>query len=321
MKNKVLICGASGYIGRNIYRDMEQNGQYEVYGTYLNGQNWNGKLIRADLTDISDLQMLFSEKWNTIVNAAAITGGYGAILANPLNYIPENTVLNTRLGQFSVRNKVPFFIFMSCCVLYPQFLGRPVTETDEVFNVENGLHSEYFGSAWMKLQAENLYRYLSQKSDTKFTIVRHSNIFGEDDNYDSKRSHVMAATIDKILRANDGDEIIIWGEGKEKRDFLFVREMTEFIRLAIRDLEKRESGFEVYNVGAGTSHSIKEIVELVASTAGKKLKINFDKSKPTINSELELNIKKAESLGWSPNLSINESIKLTIAWYKDHILH
>ena len=319
-KPKILVCGASGFIGRNIFEDLSKNGKFNVFGTYFQSKPRDkSRLFKVNLTSKEQVGVLMGMRWDCVIHAAAVTDGYLAVSANPAKYIAANIIMNTLLGEAAFKFRVPHFIFMSCTTLYPHFLNRPVVEDDTVFTPEQ-LHPKYFGGAWVKLSAENIYQYFSVLGDTKFTIVRHSNIYGPHDKFDLDRGHVLAATIHKIMQAADGGIVAIWGEGKEKRDFFHISELARFIRLAMADLQKRDSKFEVYNVGLGASISIRDMAELVLRLSGKSLKIEFDASKPTVQSELVLSIEKAKIIGWQPLYSLTEGIAQTIGWYRKNVL-
>lgn len=321
-KPKILVCGASGFIGRNIFEDLSKSGKFDVFGTYFRSKPLTldkSRLFKVNLISKKQTEALIGDGWDCIIHSAAVTDGYLAVSANPAKYIADNVVMNAILGEAAFKFRIPHFIFMSCTVLYPHFFDRPVTEEDAVFKPED-LHPKYFGGAWVKLSAENIYRYFSTLGNTKFTIVRHSNIYGPHDKFDLDRGHVLAATIHKIMQATDNGTVTIWGEGKEKRDFLHISDLTRFVRLAMADLQRRNSKFEVYNVGLGASISIRNMAESVLYLSGKSLKINFDTSKPAVQSELVLNIKKAKTIGWQPSPSLAEGIAQTIGWYRKNVL-
>lgn len=320
-KPKVLVCGASGFIGRNIFEDLLKSDELDVFGTFHRKKfSDTPRLLQVDLTSWEKVERLLTDRdWGCVIHAAAVTDGYLAVSANPAKYIAANIIMNTLLGEAAFKFRVPHFIFMSCTTVYPHFLNRPVTEDDTVFTPEQ-LHPKYFGGAWVKLSTENVYRYFSTIGDTKFAIIRHSNIYGPHDKFDLDRGHVLAATIHKIMQAANGGTVTIWGEGKEKRDFLHVSGLVRFVRLATANLQKRGSKFEVYNVGLGASISIRDMAELVLRLSGKSLKIEFDASKPSVQSELVLNIEKAKIIGWQPLSSLTEGIAQTIDWYQRNIL-
>jgi nucleoside-diphosphate-sugar epimerase len=118
------------------------------------------------------------------------------------------------------------------------------------------------------------------------------------------------------MNANEGSEIVVWGQGNEERDLLYVSDLVDFLECS---LEKQKSKFEIFNAGYGSSISVKKLVERVIAHSGKNVGIRYDLSKPSINTKLCLDITKAKSLlGWAPKISIDEGIKKTIKWYKNY---
>ncbi|MBA7709866.1 dTDP-glucose 4,6-dehydratase [subsurface metagenome] len=110
---------------------------------------------------------------------------------------------------------------------------------------------------------------------------------------------------------------MVWGAGEEERDLLYVSDLVKFVELAIG---KQESAFELYNAGYGSSISVKDLVAKIIKSSGKNLKIEHDLTKPSIKTKLFLDTTKAKSsLGWSPEVSLDEGIRKTIDWYRMNI--
>ena len=197
-----------------------------------------------------------------------------------------------------------------------QSSDKPLKEDD--FDANKEMHPRYFGVGWTKVYIEKMCEFYSRISSTKYTVVRHSNIFGPYDKFDLERSHVFGATMTKVMTAKDGGKIVVWGTGEEERDLLYVSNLIDFVDLAIK---KQKNKFELFNVGCGYSISIKDLVQKIIKYSGKKLEIEYDLSKPTIKTKLCLDTSKAKKLlGWTPKISLDEGIKRTIDWYKLNLL-
>jgi nucleoside-diphosphate-sugar epimerase len=176
----------------------------------------------------------------------------------------------------------------------------------------------YFGVGWTKVYIEKMCEFYSSLGRTKHTVIRHSNTYGPHDKYDLEKSHMFGATIAKVMNAKDRDEIVVWGDGSTERDLLYVDDVVDFIEKAI---SKQQSKYKLYNVGYGSSFSVKEIVEKIIKFSGKELKMNFDLTKPAIKTKLALLSHKAETeLGWKPEHTLDLGIQKTIKWYKENIL-
>ena len=171
---------------------------------------------------------------------------------------------------------------------------------------------EYFGVGWTKVYIEKLCKFYSNILNTKFTIIRHSNIFGPYDKFDLEKSHVIGATISKVMTAKK--EITIWGKGNEIRDFLYISDLIKFIELVIRKQKKK---YEIYNCGSEIGVKIYDLVKLIIKISGKNIKIKKNFTAPTINFNLILNCNKAKKeIGWKSKVGLSEGIKKTFIWWK-----
>lgn len=314
MKTKIVICGASGFIGRNIAEKLATREDLEVFGTYFKNKplriSKKIKLIQADLTKINDVKKVVVGK-DIVIQAAAVTSGSKDITTKPFIHVTDNAVMNSLIFRAAFENNTKHVVFFSCTVMYPN-LDVPVKEED--FNYQ--ITDKYFGVGWTKVYLEKMCEFFSKISNTKYTAIRHSNIYGPFDKYDLEHSHVFGATITKIMTAKD--KIVVWGDGSEARDLLYVSDLVDFVELI---LKHQKTPFELVNVGFGSAVSVADLVKKIIKVSGKKIKIEFDVSKPTIKFSLSLNLDKAKKVyNWKPKVTIEEGIKKTINWYKQNIL-
>ncbi len=313
MKRKILVCGSTGFIGRNIAESFAENDDFEVYGTYLKSKPLNNqkiRMIKADLTNKNDVDNAI-KGMDIVIQAAATTSGAKDIINKPYYHVTDNTIMNALIFRAAFEHKISHFIFFSCTIMY-RSSDVPVKETD--FDANKEIYPAYFGGAWMKVYNEKMCEFYSRISDTKFTVIRHSNIYGPYDKYDLERSHVFGATITKVMTAEEGDKIVVWGEGKEERDLLYVSALVDFVKLAI---EKQKNKFELFNVGYGSSIAVNDLVKKIIKYSSKNVSIEYDLTKPTIKTKLCLDTTKAKTLlGWEPKVTLDEGIEKTIQWYK-----
>lgn len=314
MKKKIIICGVSGFIGRNIAEKLTIRGDLEVFGTYFKNKPAlqfpkTIKLIQADLTKKKDVDRVIAGK-DIVIQAAAVTSGSKDILTKPYIHVTDNAVMNSLIFRAAFENKLKHVVFFSCTVMYPN-QDRSVREEDFNYQITN----KYFGVGWTKVYLEKMCEFFSKISKTKYTAIRHSNIYGPFDKYDLEHSHVLGATITKVMTAKD--KIVVWGDGSESRDLLYVSDLVDFVELI---LKHQKTPFELVNVGFGSAVSVANLVKKIIEVSGKKIKIEFDISKPTIKFSLSLNLDKAKKVyNWKPKVAIEEGIRKTISWYKQNI--
>jgi len=315
-KKKVLICGATGFIGQNLVEYFSKKDDFELYGTFLNflsSSNPRIKMIQADLTDKEDVNKVV-KGMDIIIQAAATTSGAKDIVSKPFYHVTDNAIMNSLIFRAAYEHKVSHVVFFSCTTMY-QSSEVLVKETD--FDANQEIFSKYFGGAWTKVYIEKMCEFYSRIGNTKYTVIRHSNIYGPYDKFDLEKSHVFGATMTKVITSEQGGKIILWGTGEEERDLLYVSDLIDFVELAI---DKQKSKFELYNVGLGASISVTDLVKKVIVCSGKDIKIEYDKSKPTIKTKLCLDISKVKnSLGWFPKVSLEQGIRKTMDWYKSNL--
>jgi nucleoside-diphosphate-sugar epimerase len=316
-KTKVLVCGATGFIGRNLIEKFSLRKDMEVYGTYfktspskslLDIDNIN--LLEIDLTDKNQVDSLIHDK-DVVVQASAVTTGIKDVVTRPYIHVTDNAVMNSIIFRSCFENKVKHVLFFSCTTMYPN-QDKPVREED--FNGK--IVDKYFGVGWTKVYIEKMCEFYSRICDTKFTAIRHSNIYGPHDKYDLERSHVFGATVTKVMHSKKG-KFKVWGDGSEKRDLLYISDLVDFVETIIGN---QKIPFELLNIGCGSGISIRHLVEEIIKISGKKLTMGFDTAKPTINFDLTLDIQKVrKKYNWEPKVSLADGIRKTISWYKENI--
>ena len=320
-KKKVLICGATGFIGRNVAEKFSEREDFELYGTYFNSkpfENSKIKMIKADLRKEKEVNKAV-KGIDLVIQMAATTSGAKDINERPYVHVTDNAVMNSLLLRAAFENGVEHFIFPSCTVMY-QPSDKPVKETD--FNESQEIIQNYFGVGNTKVYIEKMCEFFSRLGRTKYTVIRHSNIYGPHDKYDLEKSHVFGATMTKVMNTlhacpamgRKPDVINVWGDGREERDLLYVDDLVNFIELAI---DKQEKPYELYNVGLGKAISISDLVKKIKNKTGSNAKIEYDITKPTIKTTLCLDTAKAKKeLGWEPKVSLEEGIEKTMEWYQ-----
>jgi GDP-L-fucose synthase len=314
MKKKVLICGATGFIGRNITEQLSRRPDLEVHAVRFQRPEYHCPNVtwhQADLRRPEDIERVI-QGVDIIIQAAATTSGSKDIVTRPAIHVTDNAVMNSYLFRSAFEHKIKHVIFFSCTVMYASS-DEALKEID--FDANEELHPRYFGVGNTKLYIEKMCQFYAGISETKFTAIRHSNIYGSHDKFDLERSHVFGATITKVMNATD--KVVVWGAGDEERDLLYIDDLVDFVEAAIA---KQTVKFGLYNCGYGNAISIKNLVQTIVRLSGKDLAIEHDLSQPTIKTSLFLDCSLAKKeLDWESKTSLETGITKTLAWWKANI--
>tara|TARA_B110000008_G_scaffold266106_1_gene291947 strand:- start:21573 stop:22532 length:960 start_codon:yes stop_codon:yes gene_type:complete len=314
-KMKVLVCGATGFIGRNITETLSSNSAYEVVGVFNKRPKFdlpNLDWVKADLTNKNDIDRIL-DGVDIIVQAAATTSGSKDIVSKPYIHVTDNAVMNSLLFRAAYEKKIKQVVFFSCTVMLQ---SNEVAQNEDDYDANLDLHPRYFGVGHTKLYMEKMCDFYSRIGDTKYTVIRHTNIYGPHDKFDLEKSHVFGATLTKVLSNKDG-QITVWGTGEEERDLLYIDDLMDFVELALKN---QKTKYALYNCGYGKAISIRDLVHKIIEQSGKKIIINYDTSQPTIKTSLSLDCSKANrELGWESQTSLDEGIQKSILWWRDNV--
>jgi nucleoside-diphosphate-sugar epimerase len=309
---RILILGANGFIGKNCVDFYSKNPDYQVTAAIFSRRKYtkvkNVTYVHADLRREDHVQKLLRDQ-DIVIQAAATTTGSKDVIEKPYIHVTDNAVMNSWIFREAVLNNIEHVVFFSCTVMY-QSSDTPQSETD--WSAADRIYKNYFGVGSTKVYLENMCDFYSSLGKTKFTAIRHSNVFGPYDKFDLDKCHVVPAFINKIV--NSDRVLEVWGDGSAKRDIVFIDDLVNFVDLVI---QKQESKYELLNCGCGRAYSIRELAEMIMKANEKSLELKFDASKPNIPTTVVLNCEKAKNmLGWSPKTDLIDAFRKTINWYK-----
>lgn len=315
MNKTVLICGATGFIGRNLLARYSGVDGVDVRAVYhdhpaVGETAKNVSWVQANLTLEADVRRVV-QGVDVVIQAAATTSGAGDIVNRPHIHTTDNAVMNSLILRAAHDNGIEHFVFFSCSVMY-QSSETPVAEAD--FDASVSLEPKYFAAGWTKIYIEKMCEFYAGLGRMKVTALRHSNVYGPHDKFDLERSHMFGATVTKVLSAQDGGSIDVWGDGTEARDLIYVDDLVSAVHLC---LSGQEASFGLFNVGAGKAYAVREVVERLIRASGKDLSTKYDTTKPTIPFTLALDCRKiGELLDWHPRVQLSDGIERTIDWWK-----
>lgn len=310
MKKKILILGASGFIGKNLAIYYSAKKKFIVTGTYLTKKVniKNVKMVKCDLTKKKEADKVIKGK-DIIIQAAATTSGAKDIIGKPYTHVNDNAIINSMVTRSAYDHNIKHILVFSCSIMY-QSSKKPQKES--AFDPNKKIYKNYFGAGWMKIFVEKMCEFYAGLGKNKYTLIRHTNIYGPHDKFDLEKSHVFSASINKVVN-NKNKKISIWGNGKEQRDLLFISDLVNFVDLAIR---KQKNNYELYNVASGKLISINNLIKKIIKISEKNIKIKNDLSKSSLKTFVCLNCNKAKKdFNWYPKINLNTGIKRTLDWY------
>jgi GDP-D-mannose 3', 5'-epimerase len=314
----VLVTGAGGFIGHHLTRYLVDKG-HSVRGVDV-------KPPEYEPSPVDEFHILDLRRWESCLEAttgidhvyhlAANMGGIGFIEANKAVIVHDNTLINTHMLEAARHNGASRFLYTSSACIYPGYLQgspevTPLKESDAYpADAEDGY-------GWEKLMAERLCRHYHEDYGLATYSVRFHNIFGPLGTYDGGREKSPAAICRKVALAADGDEIEVWGDGQQTRSYCYVSDCVEGIyRLMHSDHH------EPINLGQDRMVTVDELVDMVATVAGKTIKKRHDLTKPQgvrgRNADLTL---MRSVLGWEPQVSLEQGLAATYSWIKEQLDH
>lgn len=309
----VLVAGGTGFVGINLISRLTALGASVRATIHRKAPVIIDKRIdyvTCDLLSMEECKKAVADT-DYVFMCAANTSGAAVIAATPLVHVTPNIIMNAQLLEASYFAKVKKFIFLSSNAAYPPS-GEQYVREEEMFNSDP--YDIYFGVAWMKRYTEILCRMYSQKLKTTMPaiVIRPSNIYGPYDDFDPATSHVMAATIRKVVERQN--PLNVWGTGDDVRDLIYIDDFVDALLLAAEKIET----YDPVNIGLGKGYSIKELLEILIEIEGcRELKIEFDTTKPSMIPIRLIDVSKAENLlGFKARTDVREGMAKTIEWYK-----
>jgi len=310
-KTKVLITGAGGFIGHHLTKYLIDRG-YFVRGVDIKEPEYES--TAADeflLLDLSkeDNCLRATEGMDQVYGLAANMGGIGFIENNKAVIVRDNTFINLHTIEAARENGVKRYLYTSSACIYP---GYKQKETDVTPLREEDAYpaDAEDGYGWEKLYMERVCRHYTDDFGLDTRVVRFHNIFGPLGTYDGGREKSPAAICRKIALADDGDEIEVWGDGEQTRSYCYIDDCVEGIYRLMQSDHR-----EPINLGQDRMISINELVDIVASIAGKKIGKRYDLTKPQgVRGRNSDNTRLREVMNWEPSISLEDGLNITYHW-------
>ncbi|MDB2709294.1 GDP-L-fucose synthase [Candidatus Pelagibacter bacterium] len=299
-KKKVWITGPNGMVGSSLVNKFKS--RYQILSVNKN------KLNLLNQTKV--FNWIKINKPDIIIMSAAKVGGIYANDKFPAQFIYENLQIQSNIIEGARQNKIKKLIFIGSSCIYPRDCKQPIREE---YLLSGKLEKTNQWYAIAKIAGIKMIQAYRKQYKCNFVSVMPCNMYGPNDNYDLKNSHVMAALIRKFSEAKKSNksEVIIWGTGKPLREFMHVDDLSNALFL----VAEKYNLDEPINIGTGHEISIINLAKLISKMIGFKGKIIFDKKYPDGTPRKVLNNKKIIKIGWKPNISLEKGIKKTLEEY------
>ena len=299
---KILVFGSNGLVGNSLRRALGNNDQYDVYfstreDTNLFSQSETNLLIKSLSPDV-------------VINAAAKVGGIHANNTYRSQFLLENLKINMNILESCIEDPNIFIVNLGSSCIYPLDSPNPIKEDYFLQGKLEPTNSPY---AIAKIASIELAQSLKIQYGHKILNLMPTNLYGPNDNFSAKNSHVIPGLIARMHKAKIENQKIfkVWGTGSPLREFLYVDDLADSILFLIQNSME----CDLLNVGSGKEITIKELSNLIKSTINYSGEIEFDETMPDGNPRKLLDSRKINDLGWNANVDIKQGLENTYSWF------
>lgn len=308
---KIFVAGHKGLVGSAILKRLSKKNKIFT--------------IERNKLDLLNFEKTFNyfkkNKFDHVYLCAAKVGGIYANSKYPGDFIYQNIQIQNNCIISSYKTDVKKLLFLGSSCVYPK---KPKIPIKEKYLLSGELEKTNEAYAIAKITGIKMCESFNNQYKTDYRAVMPTNLYGPNDNYDDLNSHVLAALIKKTLKAKkiNKDKIIVWGNGKAKREFLHTQDLADAC-IKIMSISKKkyfdlvEKDNQFINIGFGKEITIKNLAKLICEVAKYKGKIVFDKSKPNGTYRKLIDSSRIKKINWSPKISLNTGIDMVIKSLKN----
>jgi len=304
-QKRVLVTGGAGFFGSHLVDRLRARGCQKLFVP---------RSAEYDLRQMPAVEQVFEiSRPDVVFHLAARVGGIGANRARPGEFFYDNLIMGAQVMEQARRAGVEKFVAVGTVCAYPKFTPVPFKEEDLWNGYPEETNAPYGLAKKMLLVQAQAYR--AQYGFNAIYILP-TNLYGPRDSFDPERSHVIPALIKKCVDATEAgaDEIVVWGDGRPTREFLYVEDAAEGLVLAAERYDKPDP----VNLGSGFEISIKELVGLIVGLTGFKGRVVWDTSMPGGQPRRRLDTSRAErEFGFKAKTPFEVGLRRTIEWYLD----
>ncbi len=308
-KQKIFIAGHKGMVGSALIRLLKDQ-EVEIL---------TKDRTELDLLNQDNVQNFFkNEKIDQVYLAAAKVGGIHANNTYPAEFIYENLMIETNIIHNAFLSGVKKLLFLGSSCIYPKNANQPIKEEELLTGKLEPTNEPYAIAkiAGIKM-CESYNRQYGKSNNIDYRSVMPTNLYGPGDNYHPENSHVIPALIHRFHHAkvNNISNVIIWGTGKPKREFLYVDDMAD-ASIYIMNLDKKIYEEQIkpsshINVGSGIELTIKELAETIKKVVEYKGQINFDSAQPDGNPRKLIDSSHLNNFEWKMKTGLKEGLTKT----------
>ena len=294
-KTKIFIAGHKGMVGSAILKKLKENNFKKIITVDKKKLNF--------INQAKTLKFISKIKPDIVIIAAAKVGGITFNNLNRAQFIYENTMINSNIIHSSYLNNVKKIIFLGSSCMYPKDCKQPMKEEYLLDGKFEPTNEPYALAKMLGIKMCESYNY---QYKTNYLSLIPASMYGPNDNYNDKQSHVIPALMKKLYLAkkNKAKKVEIWGSGKPKREFLHVYDFADFVVEIIQKKIKPK----ILNIGSGTEITIKKLALILKNITQYKGKLIFNKSKPDGVYRKLLDSKKVRSIGFKRKINFEQAL-------------
>ncbi len=309
--SKVFVAGHKGMVGSALCRLLKKDGRFEILTVSRE---------RLDLMSQNSVHdFIKKEKPDVVIQAAAKVGGIHANNAFPAQFIYENLQIQNNIINSSHLADIQRLLFLGSSCIYPKFAKQPMSEDMLLAGKLEPTNEPY---AIAKIAGIKLCESYNRQYGRDYRSIMPTNLYGPGDNFHPENSHVLPALLRRFHQAkkNNDSQVIVWGSGKPKREFLHVDDLASaslhVLNIPFDEYINHISPMQSHiNVGSGQDISIRDLAKVIKNVVGFEGQIVFDKSKPDGAPQKLMNIDLLKRLGWNQKMSLKKGLDQTYRWF------
>lgn len=300
--DRIYVAGHRGLVGSALVRRLRSGG----FTNLLTRSSHDLDLRKREAVDA----FFAAERPNYVFLAAARVGGIHANATCGAEFLYDNLLIQTHVIDAAYRFGVCKLLFFGSSCIYPRLAPQPLREESLLSGPLEPSNAPYAVAKIAGIQMCQAYR---RQFGLAAICAMPANLYGPNDSFDLKRSHVLPALIRKFHegRACGAPAVTVWGSGTPRREFLHVDDLADAALFLIRSYDDEA----IINVGTGEEITIADAARLVARASGYVGRVEFDGAKPDGVARKVLDISRLKSLGWSPRIALADGVRGTCEWY------